>query len=350
MLVAEGKQRLLAGFNAQPHALPPDPAAAAAEDEAEKELIAQFYADQQARRRQPPPQLSTEPPSQSNPQFGAAPHAQKQPDVAAESTTTRLPHDFAVRQHNNGATEVAVDTTITQQTIHPRQTKSGHAPATLEEFRQQLLRQKLQRRTEADNGHTTARSHPPLAPVNLGSTTDIGTQQQKESHNRTSINTGQTTSPSLLHSKAHEFNELHNSSSARSTTTTNTMDQHHFKSLSSDETSDRDAIVQAEEAGRRAALGAARSGATAIAAAEALGLTETSGRDAIVQAEEAGRRAALGAARSGATAIAAAEALGLTETSDRDAIVQAEEAGRTWLPLGPRGAARQPLLLRKRWA
>ncbi|RNF26697.1 uncharacterized protein Tco025E_01095, partial [Trypanosoma conorhini] len=94
------------------------------------------------------------------------------------------------------------------------------------------------------------------------------------------------------------------------------------------ETSDRDAIVQAEEAGRRAALGAARSGATAIAAAEALGLTETSGRDAIVQAEEAGRRAALGAARSGATAIAAAEALGLTETSGRDAIVQAEEAGR----------------------
>ncbi|RNF07389.1 hypothetical protein TraAM80_03301, partial [Trypanosoma rangeli] len=302
--VSKGAQETLQGCHG---ALP-----ASAEEEAEEELIARFYEDQKARCRKQPPQLGNEPLSQpsltraGNPtppnfKLGDQTHARNPSSVASLFHTPHLPQELAVRDYKKSATESAANTTVPETSLRSRQKYSGDTIATLEEFRLQVLQQKLQRCTEINKANTTPPSDMPHTLQNSPITTSTDTKLQLPNHDKTQPNTIHAhLFPSMPTTAATVYEIIHNSKEVKGTAIPNNITLQQVTLIFQKEARSREDIERAEEAGRLAALEAMQSGATAIASAEALGLTEERGREDIERAEEAGRLAALEAMQSGA--------------------------------------------------
>ncbi|PBJ80177.1 hypothetical protein BCY84_01786 [Trypanosoma cruzi cruzi] len=374
MLVSEGKRSLLEQFNASklqhspeggeeesssvcptttktardtlqsarntPHAVAPLRRHAvqqdhAAEEEEEEEIIARFYADQHARRREPQPKMgtdSTPSPSvpdvrytQPNRQYDDNPHVGNQLTMASSSTIPQNIHDSHVKKEQARPTEDEPERINWEHEGESTEKKQEPKLSTLEEFRQYVIKQKLQSCSNAHKrnaGENAALTHSPALKTNTEK------RKQNEDLNEISKSMGNTHMPLL------KSNTLHNNnlnSSAKLTLGINTTETKNpqDKSFANARKQDRDVLSHAEEAERSAVLAAAHRGATAIAGAEVLSRREQQDRDVVSHAEEAERSAVLAAAHRGATAIAGAEVLSRREQQDRDVLSHAEEAERS---------------------
>ncbi|RNF15505.1 hypothetical protein TcG_07118, partial [Trypanosoma cruzi] len=365
MLVSEGKRSLLEQFNASklqhspeggeeesssvcptttktardtlqsarntPHAVAPLRRHAvqqdhAAEEEEEEEIIARFYADQHARRREPQPKMgtdSTPSPSvpdvrytQPNRQYDDNPHVGNQLTMTSSSTIPQNIHDSHVKKEQARPTEDEPERINWEHEGESTEKKQEPKLSTLEEFRQYVIKQKLQSCSNAHKrnaGENAALTHSPAL------TTNTEKRKQNENLNEISKSMGNTHMPLL------KSNTLHNNnlnSSAKLTLGINTTETKNpqDKSFANARKQDRGVVSHAEEAERSAVLAAAHRGATAIAGAEVLSRREQQDRVVVSHAEEAERSAVLAAAHRGATAIAGAEVLSRREQQDRDVL------------------------------
>ncbi|EKG01675.1 hypothetical protein TCSYLVIO_007320 [Trypanosoma cruzi] len=214
--------------------------------------------------------------------------------MASSSTIPQNIHDSHVKKEQARPTEDEPERINWEHEGESTEKKQEPKLSTLEEFRQYVIKQKLQSCSNAHKrnaGENAALTHSPAL------TTNTEKRKQNENLNEISKSMGNTHMPLL------KSNTLHNNnlnSSAKLTLGINTTETKNpqDKSFENARKQDRGVVSHAEEAERSAVLAAAHRGATAIAGAEVLSRREQQDRDVVSHAEEAERSAVLAAAQS----------------------------------------------------